>query len=227
MDDISIIDLFLDAGFVVKSVMIILLVASTVSWIIIFERLFFFKRINATQILFEEQFWSGTDLEKLFDAVDQEGIGLIGSPSIFRNAYKEFQRLSESGPLTDLDLEGLNRSMRVSIARDEEDMSRHLPTLASIGSVSPYIGLFGTVWGIMGSFQGLSDATQATINAVAPGISEALVATALGLFAAIPAVIAYNRYVAKSDSFLQSSTIFAEELASIFYRESLKGKDDL
>mgnify|MGYP006257398647 FL=1 len=127
MDDISVIDLFLDAGFVVKSVMIILLVASTVSWIIIFERLFFFKRINATQILFEEQFWSGTDLEKLFDAVNQEGIGLIGSPSIFRNAYKEFQRLSESGPLTDLDLEGLNRSMRVSIARDEEDMSRHLP----------------------------------------------------------------------------------------------------
>ena len=220
MDDISVIDLFLDAGFVVKSVMIILLVASTVSWIIIFERLFFFKRINATQILFEEQFWSGTNLEKLFDAVDQEGIGLIGSPSIFRNAYKEFQRLSESGPLTDLDLEGLNRSMRVSIARDEEDMSRHLPTLASIGSVSPYIGLFGTVWGIMGSFQGLSDATQATINAVAPGISEALVATALGLFTAIPALISYNWNVSNIDKILKNYLNFSEEFLIILSRKN-------
>ena len=114
--------------------------------------------------------------------------------------------------------------MRVAIARDEEEMNKHLPFLANAGSVSPYIGLFGTVWGIMTSFQGLSDATQATINAVAPGISEALVATAMGLFAAIPAVVAFNRFTSQSDSIAQSTTIFAEELASIFYRQTLKNK---
>ena len=227
MDDFSIIELFLQASLVVQAVMVILLMVSIISWIVIFERYFNLNRIKEANKLFEEQFWSGTDLEKLFDAVDQEGIELIGSPSIFRSAYKEFQRLSESEPLTDLDLEGLNRSMRVSIARDEEDMNKNLSILANIGSVSPYIGLFGTVWGIMGSFQGLSDATQATINAVAPGISEALIATAMGLFAAIPAVIAFNRFTSKADSYLQTTTIFAEELASIFYRESVKQKDDL
>ena len=152
---------------------------------------------------------------------------MIGSTSVFKNSFKEFKRISNRSKLTDRDLEGLNRSMRVSIARDEEDMNKNLSILANIGSVSPYIGLFGTVWGIMGSFQGLSDATQATINAVAPGISEALIATAMGLFAAIPAVIAFNRFTSKADSYLQTTTIFAEELASIFYRESVRQKDDL
>ena len=123
------------------------------------------------------------------------------------------------------DLESVNRAIRVSLAREEEALMHHLPFLANVGSVSPYIGLFGTVWGIINSFQGLSDATQATINAVAPGISEALVATALGLFAAIPAVVAYNRFASESDSQLQQSSVFGEELASILYRQTVKVKN--
>jgi biopolymer transport protein TolQ len=119
-------------------------------------------------------------------------------------------------------IEGARRAMRVAVMREEERLDRHLAFLASVGSTSPYIGLFGTVWGIMTSFQGLSDATQATINAVAPGISEALVATAMGLFAAIPAVIAFNKYTSELETISQSTLIFSEELASIFYKQSIK-----
>ena len=227
MNEVSAIELFLQAGIVVKSVMVVLILASIISWIIIFERYIFFRKANENRFIFEDKFWSGTDLNDLYSELDELDFDLIGSTSVFKNSFKEFKRVSNRGRLTDMDLEGLNRSMRVSIARDEEDMNKNLSILANIGSVSPYIGLFGTVWGIMGSFQGLSDATQATINAVAPGISEALIATAMGLFAAIPAVIAFNRFTSKTDSYLQTTTIFAEELASIFYRESVKQKDDL
>ena len=128
-------------------------------------------------------------------------------------------RLAERGPNPG---SLATRSMRVSIASDEEEMNKHLPFLANVGSVSPYVGLLGTVWGIMTSFQGLSDATQATINAVAPGISEALVATGMGLFAAIPAVIAFNKFTSEAESISQNTMIFAEELASIFYKQSTK-----
>ena len=224
MNDISTINLFLEAGIVVKSVMVILLLISLLSWIIIFERYFFYKKIKNQNIEFENKFWSGEDLNILYDQVDNNDHALSGSSSVFRNAFKEFNRLKSENDVNELDLEGINRSMRVAIARDEEDMNTHLPFLANAGSVSPYIGLFGTVWGIMTSFQGLSDATQATINAVAPGISEALIATAMGLFAAIPAVVAYNRFCSQSDSISQSTTIFAEELASIFYRQVLRNK---
>ena len=224
MNDISTINLFLEAGLVVNSVMAILLLISLFSWIIIFERYFLYRKIKSLNIEFENKFWSGEDLNNLFEEVNDNDLVLSGSPSVFRNAFKEFNRLKSDDDVTELDLEGINRSMRVSIARDEEDMNKHLPFLANAGSVSPYIGLFGTVWGIMTSFQGLSDATQATINAVAPGISEALVATAMGLFAAIPAVVAYNRFASQSDSISQATTIFAEELASIFYRQVLKNK---
>ncbi len=224
MNDISTINLFLEAGIVVKTVMVILLLISLLSWIIIFERYFLYKKIKNQNIEFENKFWSGEDLNILYDQVDNNDLALSGSSSVFRNAFKEFNRLKSENDVNELDLEGINRSMRVAIARDEEDMNTHLPFLANAGSVSPYIGLFGTVWGIMTSFQGLSDATQATINAVAPGISEALIATAMGLFAAIPAVVAYNRFCSQSDSISQSTTIFAEELASIFYRQVLRNK---
>ena len=143
---------------------------------------------------------------------------------VFKHGFGEFLRLSEGQQITIEDLESVNRAIRVSLAREEESLMYHLPFLANVGSVSPYVGLFGTVWGIINSFQGLSDATQATINAVAPGISEALVATALGLFAAIPAVVAYNRFASDSDSQLQQSSIFGEELASILYRQTVKAK---
>ena len=224
MNDISAINLFLEAGLVVKSVMVILLLISIISWIIIFERYLLYRKIKNLNIEFENRFWSGEDLNILFEEVNNDQLILTGSSSVFRNAFKEFNRLKSDNNVTELDLEGINRSMRVAIARDEEDMLKHLPFLANAGSVSPYIGLFGTVWGIMTSFQGLADATQATINAVAPGISEALIATAMGLFAAIPAVVAFNRFTSQSDSISQSTIIFAEELASIFYRQVLKNK---
>ena len=222
MDDISVLNLFLDAGLVVKTVMIILLIASLLTWIVIVERYNFYKKIKLINDSFLDRFWSGEDLNTLYDELENHEGPLFGSLGVFKSAFKEFLQISKNKEITELDLEGINRCMRVAIASDEEEMNKHLPFLANVGSVSPYIGLLGTVWGIMTSFQGLSDATQATINAVAPGISEALVATAMGLFAAIPAVIAFNKYTSELETMSQSTLIFSEELASIFYKQSIK-----
>ena len=222
MDDISVLNLFLDAGMVVKTVMIILLIASLLTWIVIVERYNFYKKIKLINDSFLDRFWSGEDLNTLYSELDNHEGPLFGSLGVFKSAFKEFLQISKNKEITELDLEGINRCMRVAIASDEEEMNKHLPFLANVGSVSPYIGLLGTVWGIMTSFQGLSDATQATINAVAPGISEALVATAMGLFAAIPAVIAFNKYTSELETMSQSTLIFSEELASIFYKQSIK-----
>ena len=222
MDDISVLNLFLDAGMVVKTVMIILLIASLLTWIVIVERYNFYKKIKLINDSFLDRFWSGEDLNTLYSELENHEGPLFGSLGVFKSAYKEFLQISKNKEITELDLEGINRCMRVAIASDEEEMNKHLPFLANVGSVSPYIGLLGTVWGIMTSFQGLSDATQATINAVAPGISEALVATAMGLFAAIPAVIAFNKYTSELETMSQSTLIFSEELASIFYKQSIK-----
>ena len=225
MDDFSVIDLFLQASLVVQAVMVLLLVASIISWIVIFERYLNLSRIKQANKIFEEQFWSGKDLSDLYEDTKEISIDeLTGSMRVFRHGFGEFLRLGDGQEITIEDLESVNRAIRVSLAREEESLMFHLPFLANVGSVSPYVGLFGTVWGIINSFQGLSDATQATINAVAPGISEALVATALGLFAAIPAVISYNRFVSESDTQLQQSSIFGEELASILYRQTVKIK---
>ena len=222
MDDISVLNLFLDAGMVVKTVMIILLIASLLTWIVIVERYNFYKKIKLINDSFLDRFWSGEDLNSLYSELENHEGPLFGSLGVFKSAFKEFIQISKNKEITELDLEGINRCMRVAIASDEEEMNKHLPFLANVGSVSPYIGLLGTVWGIMTSFQGLSDATQATINAVAPGISEALVATAMGLFAAIPAVIAFNKYTSELETMSQSTLIFSEELASIFYKQSIK-----
>jgi biopolymer transport protein TolQ len=225
MDDFSVIDLFLQASLIVQSVMILLLMVSIISWIVIFERYFNLNRIKDANIAFEKEFWSGKDLNELYKGLDEVSSDeCVGSLRVFKHGFGEFLRLSEGQQITLEDLESVNRAIRVSLAREEESLMYHLPFLANVGSVSPYVGLFGTVWGIINSFQGLSDATQATINAVAPGISEALVATALGLFAAIPAVVAYNRFASDSDSQLQQSSIFGEELASILYRQTVKAK---
>ena len=225
MDDFSIIELFLQASLVVQAVMVLLLVVSIISWIVIFERYFNLNRIKEANKIFEEQFWSGKDLHEIHKSIEElSNDELIGSLRVFKSGFGEFLRLSDGKKITTDDLESVNRAIRVSLAREEESLMYHLPFLANVGSVSPYVGLFGTVWGIINSFQGLSDATQATINAVAPGISEALVATALGLFAAIPAVVAYNRFASESDTQLQQSSIFGEELASILYRQTVKAK---
>ena len=225
MDDFSVIDLFLQASLIVQLVMILLLVVSIISWIVIFERYFNLNRIKEANKAFEKEFWSGKDLNELYEDIDAvSNDELVGSLRVFKHGFSEFLRLSEGQQITIEDLESVNRAIRVSLAREEESLMHHLPFLANVGSVSPYVGLFGTVWGIINSFQGLSDATQATINAVAPGISEALVATAFGLFAAIPAVVAYNRFASDSDTQLQQSSVFGEELASILYRQTVKAK---
>ena len=228
MDNFSIIELFLQASLIVQLVMIVLLAISVLSWIVIFERYFNLNKIKAANRAFEDQFWSGEDLNELYEIVKNATRDeLTGSRNVFKHGFSEFLRLADGQKIffSIEDLESVNRAIRVSLAREEDSLMKHLPFLANVGSVSPYVGLFGTVWGIINSFQGLSDATQATINAVAPGISEALVATALGLFAAIPAVVAYNRFASESDSQLQQSSIFGEELASILYRQTVKDKN--
>ena len=223
MNEISVLNLILEAGIVVKIVMLILFIASILSWIVIVERSNFFRKVKSANDNFLRKFWSGKDLDMLYKEVLKDE-SLYGARNLFKNSFEEFNSFKDVNNISDLDLETINRSMRVSIASDEEEMNKYMSFLANVGSVSPYIGLLGTVWGIMTSFMGLSDATQATINAVAPGISEALVATALGLFAAIPAVVAYNRFASESDTQLQQSSIFGEELASILYRQTVKAK---
>ena len=221
MDDISVLNLFLEAGLVVKIVMLLLFIASILSWIVIVERYNFFRKIKNLNDNFLQKFWSGEDLEKLYKEISINE-SMYGAMSLFKNSFDEYKSINFDQNNNELDLESINRSMRVSIASDEEEMNKHLPFLANVGSVSPYVGLLGTVWGIMTSFQGLSDETQATINAVAPGISEALIATGMGLFAAIPAVIAFNKFTSESETISQKTLIFAEELASIFYKQTIK-----
>ena len=224
MDDISVLNLFLEAGLVVKIVMLLLFIASILSWIVIVERYNFFNKIKNLNSNFLQKFWNGEDLDKLYKEISRDE-SMYGAMSLFKNSFDEYKSMNFDQNNNELDLESINRTMRVSIASDEEEMNKHLPFLANVGSVSPYVGLLGTVWGIMTSFQGLSDATQATINAVAPGISEALIATGMGLFAAIPAVVAFNKFTAESETISQNTLIFAEELASIFYKQSIKNND--
>ena len=223
MEEVSVLNLFLDAGIVVKIVMLLLFVASILSWIVIVERYNFFNKVKKENKTFLEKFWGGKDLDILFKEINKDDF-LYGARNLFKNSFDEFSSLKEVDDISELDLESINRSMRVSIASDEEEMNKHLPFLANVGSVSPYVGLLGTVWGIMTSFIGLSDATQATINAVAPGISEALIATGMGLFAAIPAVVAFNKFTSESETISQGTLIFAEELASIFYKQTINKK---
>ena len=204
-----------------KIVMLLLFIASILSWIVIVERYNFFNKIKNLNSNFLQKFWNGEDLDKLYKEISRDE-SMYGAMSLFKNSFDEYKSMNFDQNNNELDLESINRTMRVSIASDEEEMNKHLPFLANVGSVSPYVGLLGTVWGIMTSFQGLSDATQATINAVAPGISEALIATGMGLFAAIPAVVAFNKFTAESETISQNTLIFAEELASIFYKQSIK-----
>ena len=226
MNEISVLNLILEAGIVVKIVMLILFIASILSWIVIVERSNFFRKVKSANDNFLRKFWSGKDLDMLYKEVLKDE-SLYGASSLFKNSFEEFNSFKDVNNISDLDLETINRSMRVSIASDEEEMNKYMSFLANVGSVSPYIGLLGTVWGIMTSFMGLSDATQATINAVAPGISEALIATGMGLFAAIPAVIAFNKFTSESETISQGTLIFAEELASIFYKQSVNKSNDI
>jgi len=218
MNELNLIQMFLDATLIVQLVMIILLAASVVSWLVIFERWQFFNNLSKLNQSFDEIFWDSKDLEalhKISESRKENG----STQRVFQDALLEYSRLKQDSVISVEDLVSVQRSVKVRVAKEDENLNKHLQLLANIGSVSPYVGLFGTVLGIVNSFVGLSDATQATINAVAPGISEALIATALGLFAAIPAIIAYNRFVSLADQHIKSLLIFGEELVSILYRE--------
>ena len=195
--ELSIIDLFLNASLVVKAVILILIAASILSWMIIFERWLYLNRSKEEHIIFEENFWSDLGLESLLEKSQQEGHQAIGAECIFQAGYLDFKRLTSQNLDPEIVMESVQRNMRVTLAREQVLIEKNLPYLATIASVSPYIGLFGTVWGIMNSFRGLAGANHATLSAVAPGISEALVATAIGLFAAIPALIAYNKFISE------------------------------
>lgn len=207
-----------EAGLLVQFVMLILLLASVISWAMIVQRGLFLRNARAHHLAFERQFWSGVDLNQLYR--QGNGRNASGVEHIFRAGFKEFTRLrQQSGADSEAVMEGSQRAMRVALAREEEKLEEHLPFLASVASVSPYIGLFGTVWGIMNSFRGLANVHQATLAVVAPGIAEALIATAMGLFAAIPAVLAYNRYSARGATMLSNYQTFAEEFSAILHRQ--------
>jgi biopolymer transport protein TolQ len=219
--DLSIIALVVNASPVVKIVLALLLIASIASWAVIFEKRRSISKSVAAANDFEASFWSGGDLTTLYRNIARTEHAPFGMAGIFESGFREFGRLKKEGGLSSQQIvEGSRRSMHVSQMREVDRLERNLAFLATVGSTSPYVGLFGTVWGIMSSFQALGNVQSATISMVAPGITEALVATAMGLFAAIPAVIFYNRYADQVDRLEVRYDVFMEELLAIFQRNS-------
>lgn len=219
--DFSIVSLMLNASWVVQAVVALLLTVSVISWAAIFRKVFAIKRVKQLTEVFERDFWSGASLNDLYLAATRNARD--GSPMerIFASGMREFQKLRErritdSGAL----LDGARRAMRASYQREVDALEVNLSFLGSVGSVSPYVGLFGTVWGIMHAFTGLASLTQVTLATVAPGIAEALVATAIGLFAAIPAVLAYNRFAHDIDRVSNQLETFMEEFSNILHRNA-------
>ncbi|SDK98674.1 biopolymer transport protein TolQ [Modicisalibacter muralis] len=223
-DSMSIPHLILNASLVVQLVMLLLIAGSIASWVVIFQRSFVLRRARKAHSTFEDRFWSGVDLNELYRETPAEQ-EVLGAEQIFRSGFREFNRLLPKTRSAQAVLDGVQRAMRVAWSREEERLTLHLTFLATVASASPYIGLFGTVWGIMGSFQSLSMAQQATLSTVAPWIAEALIATAMGLFAAIPAVIFYNRLSAQANRLLGQYEDFAEEFHSILHR-NLQGRGE-
>ena len=223
-EPLSIYALVANASLLVQIIMALLAAVSVASWVMIFQRWRALDRIQLELNEFEDYFWSGIDLRELHRDL-QDDSSLTGIETVFVAGFTEFQRLSEQ-PNTDPDsiMQGVQRVMRVEVSREEERLEKHLAVLATVGSTSPYVGLFGTVWGIMNSFRSLANMSQATLASVAPGISEALIATAMGLFAAIPAVIGYNRFSARVEVLMKRYEAFADELTSVLFRHSHAGK---
>jgi biopolymer transport protein TolQ len=212
---------FADASVIVKLVMLMLLAASMMSWTFIFQHGAFLKRARLAMDAFEERFWSGIELSKLYADISASKDDLRGLENIFQAGFREFFRLRKQGGIAAaVIMEAAQRAMRIAHSHETDKLEQHLSFLATVGSTSPYVGLFGTVWGIMTSFHALGNAQQATIAMVAPGISEALIATAMGLFAAIPAVIAYNRFANDVERLLNRYDTFQEEFSSILYRQA-------
>ncbi len=213
--DFSMYQLIMDASLIVQLVMVILVVASVLSWLVIIIKARSLNAAHRASDEFEERFWSGADLSHLYEGVRRKS-EMSGMEHVFSSGFKEFLRARQHGMAPG---EPAHRAMRVAIARETDEMERYLQFLATVGSTSPYIGLFGTVWGIMHAFLGLSGVQQATLAMVAPGIAEALIATALGLFAAIPAVIAYNRFAGDVDRVASRLENFGDEFVALLNRQ--------
>ncbi|MDA8646160.1 protein TolQ [Porticoccaceae bacterium] len=222
-DNLSVLMLISNASLLVQAVMAVLFIASVMSWIMIVQRGLFLNNAQTNFVVFEDAFWSGVDLGQLYqeltDKAKEQGV-VDGIENVFRAGFREYTRLAQSDVADpEAVMEGADRAMRIALSREDEKLGANLPFLANVASVSPYIGLFGTVWGIMDTVRGLGMMQQATLAAVAPGISEALIPTAMGLFAAIPAVIAYNRYAAKVEAINTSYDTFSDEFSSILHRQ--------
>lgn len=221
MPELSVTRLILDASFVVQLVMLLLLIVSLLSWTIIFFKYAVIKQARGAADQFERRFWSGADLGELYKRMTARRTRLSGMELIFESGFREYAHLRKSAGVEAMAvIQGAQRAMRVALNREIDRLEMHLSFLATVGSTSPYVGLFGTVWGIMNSFMGLGSVKQATIATVAPGIAEALIATAMGLFAAIPAVIAYNRYSNDVERLISRYDIFAEEFSTILQRQA-------
>jgi biopolymer transport protein TolQ len=222
--DLDIWTLIAQASVVVKVVMLLLAAVSFMSWMFIFQKWFSIRRANAQTDKFEREFWSGNDLNALYQGAVQHRHTIGSLERIFEAGFREFAKLrggQRAGDASDI-VDGARRAMRATFQREMDFLERHLAFLASTGSVSPYVGLFGTVWGIMHAFRSLANVQQATLAQVAPGIAEALVATAIGLFAAIPAVVAYNRYSHDIDRLANRFESFMEEFSNILHRQAVK-----
>ncbi|MDG1852314.1 MAG: protein TolQ [Gammaproteobacteria bacterium] len=223
-DSLSLWNLILNASWLAQLVMLSLFLISVMSWVIIVQKWIIISDAEKEVFSFEKRFWSGMDLSQLYrdgSTKQKNNTSMIGMENLFRSGFKEFTRLRQQpGIESDAVMEGAGRAMRVALAREEKVLERHLPILATVASVSVYLGLFGTVWGIMNTFVSLANQSQASLAVVAPGIADALLATEMGLFAAIPAAIAYNRYAAKVDSIIHSYMTFTDEFSSILHRQA-------
>jgi biopolymer transport protein TolQ len=209
----------------VQLVLALLIAASLISWTMIFRKYYAYRQALREAGRFESRFWSGANLNQMYSELSKKENAVRGMASMFLQGFREFKRLTQQQNIQPMDiLVGVQRAMRVALSREVDYLETHLSFLATVGSTSPYVGLFGTVWGIMHSFISLSAAQSVTIADVAPGIAEALIATAIGLFAAIPAVIAYNRYADKTERLVSRYEIFTEELASILQRQAFAAR---
>jgi len=217
----SILGLFLNASVIVQLIMVSLLLLSVISWAMIYDRSRSLKKATTDGNNFEQRFWSGLDLGKLYNDLTTRNKVPSGMEHLFVAGYREFARLrKQEATSADAVMDGTHRAMRVAYSRETDKLEVHLSFLATVGSTTPYIGLFGTVWGIMNSFIALGSVKQATLTMVAPGIAEALIATAMGLFAAIPAVIAYNRFTYKLQKIETQYENFVEEFSGILHRKA-------
>ena len=219
--ELSIINLILEASFLVQLVMLMLLGLSVLSWVIIRAKWIMVRDAKISADYFERRFWSGVDLPELYAKIAAKKNRVNGLEAIFESGFREFAHLRKSPGIEPVvTVEGAQRTMRVALNREVDALENHLSFLATVGSISPYIGLFGTVWGIMNSFLALGSVQHASIGSVAPGIAEALIATAMGLFAAIPAVIAYNRYSNDIERLINRYDIFLEEFSTLLQRQA-------